>query len=74
MEVPYGIDSDDLAVFAGSPHTHIQQDDEAWKNLVKYHLTCRGLVERPIGEWYCDDECRKNGGGRVTSGRKQRRK
>ena len=49
MEVPYGIDSDDLAVFAGSPHTHIQQDDEAWKNLVKYHLTCRGLVERPIG-------------------------
>ena len=51
---------------------HIQQDDETWENLVKYHLTCRGLVERPIGEWYCDDECHKNGGGRVTSGRKQR--
>ena len=52
MEVPYGVDSDDLAVFAGSPRTHFQQDDEAWENLVKYHLTCCGLVERSIGEWY----------------------
>ena len=33
MEVPNDIDSDDLAVFAGSPHTHFQQDDEAWENL-----------------------------------------
>ena len=33
MEVPYGIDSDDLAIFAGSPRAHIQQDDEAWENL-----------------------------------------
>ena len=33
MEVPYGVDSDDLAIFAGSPHAHIQQDDEAWENL-----------------------------------------
>jgi len=32
-EVPYGIDSDDLAVFAGSPRAYIQQDDEAWENL-----------------------------------------
>ena len=27
-EVPYGINSDDLAIFAGSPHAHIQQDNE----------------------------------------------
>ena len=33
MEVPYGIDSDDVAVFAGSPHAHIQQDNKAWENL-----------------------------------------
>ena len=32
-EVPYGIDSDGLAVFAGSPRAYIQQDDEAWENL-----------------------------------------
>ena len=33
MEVPYGIDSDNLAIFAGSPRAHIQQDDEAWETL-----------------------------------------
>ena len=33
MQVPYSVDSDDLAVFAGTPHAHIQQDDEAWENL-----------------------------------------
>ncbi|KIJ95384.1 hypothetical protein K443DRAFT_108865, partial [Laccaria amethystina LaAM-08-1] len=33
VEVPYGIDSDDLAVFAGSLRTHIQQDNEAWESL-----------------------------------------
>jgi hypothetical protein len=32
-EVPYGVDSDDIAIFSGSPRTHIQQDDEAWENL-----------------------------------------
>ena len=32
-EVPYGADSDDLAIFAGSPRTYIQQDDEAWENI-----------------------------------------
>lgn len=32
-EVPYGVDSDDLAVFAGSPRAYIQQDDEAWENI-----------------------------------------
>ena len=33
MEVPYGVNSDNVAVFAGSPRAHIQQDDEAWENL-----------------------------------------
>jgi len=32
-EVPYGVDSDDLAIFAGSPRAYIQQDDEAWENI-----------------------------------------
>ena len=32
-EVPYGADSDDLAIFSGSPRAYIQQDDEAWENL-----------------------------------------
>ena len=32
-EVPDGVDSDDLAIFAGSPRAYIQQDDEAWENL-----------------------------------------
>ncbi|EDR03916.1 uncharacterized protein LACBIDRAFT_331070 [Laccaria bicolor S238N-H82] len=31
-------------------------------NLV-YHLTCRGLVERPAGGWFCDDDCKANAGG-----------
>ena len=22
-------------------------------DIIKYHLTCCGLVSRPIGEWYC---------------------
>ena len=33
VDVPYGVDSDDLAIFAESPHAHIQQDDEAWESL-----------------------------------------
>ena len=37
MEVPYGINSDDLAIFAGSPHAHIQQDDKAWEKVKKEH-------------------------------------
>ena len=32
-EVPYGADSDDLAIFAGSPRAYTQQDDETWENL-----------------------------------------
>jgi len=32
-EVPYGVDSDDVAIFAGSPRAYIQQADEAWENL-----------------------------------------
>ncbi|KAF8990459.1 hypothetical protein BDQ17DRAFT_1333445 [Cyathus striatus] len=27
-----------------------------------YHLTCRGLVEIPTDNWFCDDECKKNAG------------
>ncbi|KIK05233.1 hypothetical protein K443DRAFT_675348 [Laccaria amethystina LaAM-08-1] len=42
-------------------------------NLV-YHLTCRGLIERPGGGWFCDDECKANAGGRVVSTRKRRRR
>ena len=30
--------------------------------LIKYHLTCRGLVEKPTGGWFCDVECRRNAG------------
>ena len=37
VEVPYGIDSNDLAIFAGSPHAHIQQDDKAWEKVKKEH-------------------------------------
>jgi hypothetical protein len=32
-EVPYGIDSDDLAIFSGSPCAYVQQDNKAWENL-----------------------------------------
>lgn len=38
-----------------------------------YHLTCRGLIEKPSGGWFCDDECKRNAGFRV-GGRKRRRR
>ena len=25
------------------------------------HLTCCGQLEIPMGGWFCDDECKKNG-------------
>ncbi|KAF8226536.1 hypothetical protein L208DRAFT_1406855 [Tricholoma matsutake] len=30
-----------------------------------YHLTCHGLIEKPSGGWFCDDECKRNVGFRV---------
>lgn len=27
-----------------------------------YHLTCQGLVAKPVGGWFCDDECQRNAG------------
>ena len=47
MEVPYDVDSDDLAVFAGSPHAHFQQDDEAWENLDSLLNQVVGYVATP---------------------------
>ena len=47
MEVPYDVDSDDLAVFAGSPRTHFQQDDEAWENLDSLLNQVIGYVATP---------------------------
>ncbi|GJE96106.1 hypothetical protein PsYK624_122990 [Phanerochaete sordida] len=38
-----------------------------------YHLACRGLLERPIGGWFCDDECTENAGFRVTKRRRARK-
>ncbi|KAF9536886.1 hypothetical protein CPC08DRAFT_771425 [Agrocybe pediades] len=38
-----------------------------------YHLSCQGLLVRPTGGWFCDDDCKKNAGFRVGS-RKRRRK
>ncbi|PBK88629.1 hypothetical protein ARMGADRAFT_1065534 [Armillaria gallica] len=29
---------------------------------LKYHLACRGLLENPSNEWFCDDDCRENAG------------
>jgi hypothetical protein len=40
----------------------------------QYHLSCQGLFERPVGGWFCDDECKKNAGYRVGGGRKRRRR
>lgn len=39
--------------------------------IIQYHLTCRGLVKKPAGRWFCDDECRRNAGFTV---RKRRRR
>ena len=39
--------------------------------IIQYHLTCRGLVEKPAGGWFCDDDCRRNAGFTV---RKRRRR
>ena len=47
MEVSYDVDSDDLAVFAGSPCTHFQQDDEAWENLDPLLNQVVGYVATP---------------------------
>ncbi|KAJ7187789.1 hypothetical protein C8R46DRAFT_1241005 [Mycena filopes] len=30
----------------------------------KFHLCCVGLKKQPDAPWFCDDECRKNAGGR----------
>ncbi|GJE96780.1 hypothetical protein PsYK624_129860 [Phanerochaete sordida] len=38
-----------------------------------YHLACRGLLERPIGGWFCDDECTENAGFRVAKRRRTRK-
>ena len=40
----------------------------------QYHLSCQGLVDKPVGGWFCDDECKKNAGYRVGGGRKRRRR
>ena len=40
----------------------------------QYHLSCQGLFDKPVGGWFCDDECKKNAGYRVGGGRKRRRR
>ena len=56
-------------------HVHMYCKIKKWHS---YHFgVCRNQVRlfdgfsAAIGEWYCDDECCENGGGRVTSGQKQ---
>ncbi|KAG6834209.1 hypothetical protein H0H93_011160 [Arthromyces matolae] len=41
-------------------------------NLCSYHMACRGLLEKPSGNWFCDSECRKNAGFRVAGHSKRR--
>ena len=32
-------------------------------NLFQYHLSCRGMLEQPEGDWFCDAVCRQNATG-----------
>ncbi|KAF9547125.1 hypothetical protein CPC08DRAFT_729779 [Agrocybe pediades] len=41
---------------------------------LKYHLRCRGLLEKPSGNWFCDDDCKENAGFRVGGGSRKRRR
>ena len=34
----------------------------------QYHLLCQGLVDKPVGGWFCNNECKKNAGYRVEGG------
>ncbi|KAK0232597.1 hypothetical protein IW262DRAFT_1258284, partial [Armillaria fumosa] len=37
---------------------------------LKYHLHCQGLLEKPLSEWFCDDDCQKNAGFHVSCRRR----
>ena len=43
-------------------------------SFIQYHLACRGLVEQPDGEWFCNDDCKENAGLRVSKGGHQRKR
>ena len=34
----------------------------SWTQLTWYHLACRGLVEQPDVDWFCDDDGKENAG------------
>ncbi|KAF8057824.1 hypothetical protein FPV67DRAFT_82430 [Lyophyllum atratum] len=37
----------------------------------KFHLACRGLLEKVKGGWFCDDVCRESAGFRVRKRRRE---
>ncbi|KAF8910005.1 hypothetical protein CPB84DRAFT_1743507 [Gymnopilus junonius] len=68
---------DDGSVVCNDPGCGIPIEDV---NLVQclgpgckfvYHLTCRGLFEKPKTAWFCNDDCRKNAGFRVAAKQKK---
>ncbi|KAF8908218.1 hypothetical protein CPB84DRAFT_1744383 [Gymnopilus junonius] len=43
-------------------------------NDLLYHLSYQGKLEKPIGGWFCDDECKKNAGFTVRNAKRRRKK
>ncbi|KAF8897104.1 hypothetical protein CPB84DRAFT_1748133 [Gymnopilus junonius] len=39
-----------------------------------YHITCRGLFEKPKNAWFCDNDCRRNAGFRVVLNKAKQKK
>jgi len=39
---------------------------------IYYHLRCQGLIQKPAGGWFCDDECKRNARFTVQKWRRQK--
>ena len=47
--------------------SHITVDIFQLTILIRYHLSCRGLMSVPIGGWFCDDVCKESAGFTVRA-------